>query len=90
MIAPARSRFIAGAADDARGPAKKQQWWRPDPVTGTWIPEGHEGQIDTVELREERLRSVPTASLEDRGWWSSLEDLPDRDEATPKNTKSTT
>ena len=54
-------------------------WWRPDPVTGVWIPEGYKGQIDAAELRDQiRVRTIPTASLDERAWWSSIEEVPDR------------
>eukprot|EP01018_Ginkgo_biloba_P040204 Gb_13949 [translate_table: standard] len=57
----------------------KPRWWRPDPVTGVWIPEDSVGQIDTVELREQsRVRTEPTGSFDERAWWTSLEEVPER------------
>ncbi|GLJ43720.1 hypothetical protein SUGI_0910310 [Cryptomeria japonica] len=57
----------------------KPRWWKPDPVTGVWVPEESEGQIDAVEMEAKyRFRSEPTASLDERAWWSSMEEVPDR------------
>ncbi|KAG0560635.1 hypothetical protein KC19_9G001400 [Ceratodon purpureus] len=70
--------------------SSKQKWWRPDPVTGTWVPEGYEGQVTTSTdmmkspSRITRIRSETSASLEDKRWWTSMEELPDMDRANPK------
>lgn len=74
----------------AHGSVKQQKWWRPDPKTGTWVPEGYEGQVTTstdvtkAASRVMRIRSDTTASLEDKRWWTSMEELPDMDRANPK------
>ncbi|XP_073390156.1 uncharacterized protein [Physcomitrium patens] len=72
-------------------PSTKQvKWWRPDPVTGAWVPEGSEGGITTstgttkTHSRITRIRSETTASLEDKRWWTSMEELPDMDRAPLK------
>eukprot|EP00850_Spirogloea_muscicola_P020483 SM000217S06865 [mRNA] locus=s217:126960:127578:- [translate_table: standard] len=60
-------------------PAKSRdsRWWKADPKTGCWVPEDQfEKEINTAQTVTQRPRSIPTASLEDRGWWSSLEELP--------------
>jgi len=65
----------------------KQKWWRPDPATGTWVPEGHEGQVTTSAdatksaSRSLRFRSETSASVEDKRWLTSMEELPDMDRA---------
>ena len=59
----------------------KQQWWRPDPETGMWIPEDYEGRITTSTSNNSpqqfRLRRGTSASLDERRWWTSLDELPD-------------
>eukprot|EP00249_Psilotum_nudum_P000449 c12084_g1_i1 orf=240-599(-) len=78
-VAMERARtFQMGDKKQVSQEAHKQKWWRPDPITGVWAPEDVEGQIDTAETRQERVRTVPTASLEEQAWWSSLEELPHR------------
>jgi hypothetical protein len=68
----------------------KQQWWRPDPETGIWVPEEYEGQVTTSTAatkspsRITRVRSETTTSLEDKKWWTSMEELPDMDRADKK------
>lgn len=73
--------------------SSQQKWWRPDPVTGRWVPEGHEGHEGQVTTsthvmksppRLPRIRSEPAASPEDKRWWTSMEELPDMDRANPK------
>jgi hypothetical protein len=71
-------------------PSSNQKWWRPDPVTGTWVPEGSEGQVTTSSnvmksaSRISRVRTETMASLEDKRWWTSMEELPDMERANPK------
>lgn len=59
----------------------KQQWWRPDPETGMWVPEEYEGQVTTSTSnhtpRQSRVRTETPASLEEKRWWTSMEELPD-------------
>eukprot|EP00271_Cylindrocystis_brebissonii_P015965 TRINITY_DN39067_c0_g1_i1.p1 TRINITY_DN39067_c0_g1~~TRINITY_DN39067_c0_g1_i1.p1 ORF type:complete len:147 (+),score=20.71 TRINITY_DN39067_c0_g1_i1:149-589(+) len=50
------------------------KWWHPDPVSGMWVPEDKFGSISAVELRPKRR---PRGSLDERGWWTSLEEMPD-------------
>lgn len=66
------------------------RWYRPDPVTGTWLPgaAGAEGsQVTTTTNTESvippklitRIRAESTDSTEDKTWWTSMEELPDMD-----------
>lgn len=55
----------------------KAKWWHPDPVSGVWVPEDKFGSVDSAQLRKQRLRNWPRASMDEKAWWSSLEELPD-------------
>eukprot|EP00270_Netrium_digitus_P009535 TRINITY_DN289_c0_g1_i5.p1 TRINITY_DN289_c0_g1~~TRINITY_DN289_c0_g1_i5.p1 ORF type:complete len:114 (+),score=12.40 TRINITY_DN289_c0_g1_i5:189-530(+) len=58
----------------------KRTTWKPDPKTGTWVPEDcfYDNLETAIHGQQARLRNWPRASLDERAWISSLEDLPDR------------
>ncbi|KAH7431978.1 hypothetical protein KP509_07G002500 [Ceratopteris richardii] len=57
----------------------KQVWWRPDPTTGMWMPEDQEaGSLTPTRLPLQRIRSVSNASMDEKAYWNSLEEMPDR------------
>ncbi|KAI5074401.1 hypothetical protein GOP47_0010362 [Adiantum capillus-veneris] len=58
---------------------KTKVWWRPDPTTGMWVPEDQEdGSVKLTNVPQHRVRTVPTASLDEKAYWNSLEEMPDR------------
>jgi len=66
--------------------AAKPRWYRPDPVTGTWLPEAEsEGEETSVTKSvippalTARIRAESTDSTQDKRWWTSMEELPDMD-----------
>ncbi|CAI5955670.1 unnamed protein product [Closterium sp. NIES-64] len=58
---------------------RKIQCWKPDPVSGVWVPEDSFGYVEssTTETPQKRKRSFLGASMDERAWWSSLEELPE-------------
>jgi len=66
--------------------AAKPRWYRPDPVTGTWLPEA-ESEGDETSVTKSvippaltaRIRAESTDSTQDKRWWTSMEELPDMD-----------
>ncbi|CAM6013614.1 unnamed protein product [Sphagnum balticum] len=70
----------------------KQQWWKPDPETGFWVPDEYQGHVTSkspATLPKARIRSE-TTSIEDRRWWSSMEELPDMDRTISRPSKRPT
>lgn len=70
----------------------KQQWWKPDPETGFWVPDEYQGHVTSkspATLPKARIRSE-TTSIEDRRWWSSMEELPDMDRTISRPSKKPT
>ncbi|MCO5605196.1 hypothetical protein L7F22_059376 [Adiantum nelumboides] len=61
------------------GGEKVKVWWRPDPSIGMWVPEDQEeGSVRPTNVPQQRVRTVPTASLDEKAYWNSLEEMPDR------------
>ena len=92
MVAPCRiQKYASGATKDGSGDqeqssgvaskGKPKTWWRPDPSTGVWVPGGDKEEGNAKTGNEEvtvRRRTIASASLEERAWWSSMEEIPDR------------
>ena len=60
-----------------------QQWYKPDPMTGFWVPEGYHGHVMATP-EAARKSSLPTVhvrteSLLDKQWFENMEELPDMD-----------
>ncbi|CAM6025572.1 unnamed protein product [Sphagnum balticum] len=65
-------------------PPTKQQWWKPDPATGVYVPEDYHGKVTTCTTKSRKvskpiIRSEETTARIDRSWWTSMEELPDMD-----------
>lgn len=63
----------------SEGLKKDIAYWKPD-GNGTWVPvykAGSEG-VEEEEVPGVRRRDVPRASMDERAWWSSLEEMPER------------
>lgn len=65
-------------------PPTKQQWWKPDPATGVYVPEDYHGKVTTCTTKSRKvskpiIRSEETTAQIDRSWWTSMEELPDMD-----------
>ncbi|KAJ7549913.1 hypothetical protein O6H91_07G074700 [Diphasiastrum complanatum] len=68
-----------GLADQG---ANKPRWWIPDPVTGVWAPEDQLHELaDAAKLRDEMPQSATSTAAEasSSSWWSSMQDIPDRE-----------
>lgn len=83
---PTTRSYHAEKATKAPQYAAKPRWYRPDPVTGAWLPETEsEGQVTSstesviAPSLITRVRAESTDSTEDKGWWTSMEELPDMD-----------
>ncbi|CAI7897942.1 unnamed protein product [Closterium sp. NIES-54] len=75
-------------ASEMRYPFAGVTLWKPDPVSGNWVPEAAilpssaslrstvAGHSDSAS--ETRFRSIPRASMDERAWWSSEEFSMDR------------
>ncbi|GJP36922.1 hypothetical protein CLOM_g21383 [Closterium sp. NIES-68] len=78
---PPGSNAKADELQSAASPSKprKIQCWKPDPVSGVWVPEDSFGFVEsaTTETPQKRKRSWLGASMDERAWWSSLEELPE-------------
>ncbi|GJP45112.1 hypothetical protein CLOM_g4503 [Closterium sp. NIES-68] len=75
-------------ATEVRYPFAGVTLWKPDPVSGNWVPEAAilssgSSLRSTVAAHsdsasETRFRSIPRASMDERAWWSSEEFPMDR------------
>ena len=70
-------------------PIKKMQCWKPDPQTGMWKPEDTSvaGVVDDHAVpttQDRRVRTLSGASIDDRVWWASLEEIPEQMYKKPK------
>lgn len=66
----------SAAENDEKQLRQSKQWWMPDPETGDWVPEGTRGI--KIPARQSHIRTQTTA-VEDKRWWTSMEELPDMD-----------
>lgn len=60
-----------------------QQWYKPDPMTGFWVPEGYHGHVMATP-EAARKSSLPTVHVRtesslDKQWFENMEELPDMD-----------
>lgn len=42
-------RVDVGKVKDVPAPTK-QKWWKPDPITGVWVPEDNDVHVDTAQV----------------------------------------